>query len=193
MNFEHTFHALMATLYQRQFEIARLLLDDPSNISLHSEIPNGALLKQWLNHDDDDEIFEVLDRLGFLNREAAQGSYDYQVHALKLCHPTLREQLTRQPLTGSIEEQWLLGCFIRYAVSMDRHHVLGNVRLAGLPIHKGWFPVPSYYVEAIHDIAAAGYCEFATGDAKWLPAISPIMEARGYWVDGHTASAYRLP
>ncbi|WP_263588868.1 hypothetical protein [Sphingopyxis sp. GC21] len=191
MNFEHTLHALIATLYQRQYEIARRLLDDPSDIALHAEIPNGALLTQWLTHDEDDEIFEALDKLGFLEREAAPGSYDYYVHALKLQYPTLREQLAREALSDSVDEQWLVGCFIRYAVRMDRHDVLGNVRLAGLPIHKDWFPVPSYYVEAMRDIAAVGYCEFEAGKAKWLPAVSAIMEARGCWIEDRTADEVR--
>ncbi len=191
MAFELTFHALMATLHQHQFEIARRLLDNPRDIALHAEIPNGALLKQWLSHDDDDEIFDELDSLGFLDREAGPGSYDYHIHALKLHYPTLREQLAREPFSNSVNERWLVGCFIRYAVSMDRYNVLGNVRLAGLPIHKDWFPVPSYYVEAISELSAADYCRFETGRAKWLPGVSAIMEARGYWIDGRTADEMR--
>lgn len=191
MNLEHTFHALVATRYQHQFAIAKRLLVDPNDISLNDEIPNGALFTQWLCHRDHDEIFDALDKLGFLSREAAQGSHDNHIHALKIEYPTLGEQLKRKPVSGSVDEQWLIGCFVELADRMGRHNVLGNVRLRGIPIQKNWFAVPAYYDAAMRDIAGAGYCEYENGKAKWLPAVTAIMEARFLWIDGRTVDEIR--
>lgn len=187
MNMTAILHALIATLYQNQYAVARRLLDDPTDISLYSDIPNGAPLIQWLSHSDDDEVFEILDALGFLEREVGKGSYDYHDHALKLSYPTLREQLANEPLSEFLSEQVLVGCFIQHAASMDRFNIIGDVRLAGLPTHKDWFAVPSYYIEAVREIAAMGYCRISADKANWLPAVSTIMETRGYWIGDRTA------
>lgn len=191
MNRNAIFHALISILWQRQYENSRRLLTNPADIVLDKRVPNGARFTQWLTHDDDDEIFDLLRRHNILADDVADGGYDARVHALRLDHPTLWDHLEHRPLSDDLDEQGLIGCFIEHAVRLDRYSVIGSVRLGGLPIHKDLFGVPRYFDEAVSELARAGYCAYASGTARWLPGMASIMKARGFWIGERTSDEIR--
>ena len=191
MKLDTIFHALISTLYQRQYGACSRLLKDPSDIALGKDVPDGARFTQYLTHDDDDEVFDFLRSRDLLAEDVAGGGPDAIIHPLQLDYPTLGDHLLHQPISDHADEKWLIGCFIEHALRLEKYPVIGSVHLVGLPIHRDRFDVPAYYDEAMRELADADYCQYRDGRGKWLPKIAPIMEARGFWVESQTSDEVR--